>query len=286
MKLPFVLAKRFVAAENLEDSLPVVKSLNDQGLLVTLDLLGEYISDLDKAVEAAAAYKNILNRLEEERPNGLESTISIKLSMMGQKLDEEYCLARAAELLETAKATDTFVRFDMEGTDITDSTLSIFEKLYPSFPDHVGVVLQSYLHRTRDDVARMCELNARVRICKGAYKEPQSVAYQKMSDIRDRFMEYSEMLLVDARYPGIATHDDILIDQVKTLVKEKEVGNDQFEFQMLFGMRPSTQLSIAKEGYNMRVYVPYGTEWFPYFTRRLRERKENIWFVAKTMIKG
>jgi len=286
MTLPFALAKRFVAAETLEGSLPVVKSLNENGLLVTLDLLGEYISDLDKAVEAAAAYKNILERLDEEKSNGLRATISIKLSMMGQKIDEEYCLGRASELMETAKKTDTFVRFDMEGTDITDSTLNIFEKLYPSYPDHVGVVLQSYLHRTRDDVARMCELNARVRICKGAYKEPEAIAYQKMSDIRDRFMEYSEMLLTQARYPGIATHDDLLINEIKTLVKKKGISNDDFEFQMLFGMRPSTQLSIAEEGYNMRVYVPYGTEWFPYFTRRLRERKENIWFVAKTLIKG
>ncbi len=286
MRLPFALAKRFVASENLEGSLPVVRELNEKGLLVTLDLLGEYVSELDRAAEAAQAYQAILKRIDREKKAGLNSTISIKLSMMGQKIDEEYCLARAAELLEIAKETDVFVRFDMEGTDITDSTLNIFEKLYPSFPDHVGVVLQSYLHRTKEDVARMCELNARVRICKGAYKEPEVAAFQKMSVIRDRFKEYSEMLISKGRYPGIATHDDILINHVKGFVKDNNISRDDFEFQMLFGMRPSTQVAIANEGYKMRVYVPYGTEWLPYFTRRLRERKENIWFVAKTMIKG
>ena len=173
----------------------------------------------------------------------------------------------------------------MEGSDITESTLSLFKAAYREFPDHVGTVLQSYLKRTQADVDEMCSLNARVRICKGAYKEPAEIAYQDMPTIRSHYLTYAKQLIKDARYPGIATHDDQLIDAVKAFVQEEHISKDQFEFQMLYGIRPDTQLKILQEGYNMRIYIPFGTQWLPYFTRRLQERKENIWFVLKNLVR-
>ncbi|MGA7303385.1 MAG: proline dehydrogenase family protein [Rhodothermales bacterium] len=286
MKLPFVLARRFVAAENLDDTIPVVRSLNSKRLFVTLDLLGEYVSDRKIAAEATDAYVGLLMRIAEERAaSRLDANISIKLSMLGQKIDPSLCYDNLLKLLSVATEKDIFVRLDMEGSDLTDSTLSLFEKAYPQHPDHVGVVLQAYLHRTADDIARMCELNARVRLCKGAYKEPASIAYQDMPTIRDRFTDYMQQLIVNARYPGIATHDDILIAATREFVKARDIAPNRYEFQMLYGVRPVTQEHIAADGYRMRVYVPFGTQWLPYYMRRIRERKENLWFIVKNFFR-
>lgn len=283
MKLPFFLAKRFVAGESFEDSLAAIRTLTDQGLFVTLDLLGEYVKDRTVALKSRDAYIDLVKVVDASRNFQQEASISIKLSMMGQKIDTDFCRENLQLLLEAAKKHDVFVRLDMEGSDITDSTLALFESVYPEYPDHVGIVLQAYLKRTALDVDRMCDLNARVRICKGAYKEPASIAYQDMEVIRERFMAYAKKLILEARYPGIATHDDLLIDAVKEFSQVREIQNDRFEFQMLYGIRPETQLQLKQEGYNMRVYIPYGTEWVPYFTRRLRERKENVWFVIRNL---
>ncbi|NBC19069.1 MAG: proline dehydrogenase [Bacteroidetes bacterium] len=286
MKLPFVLASRFVAAETLDETLPVVHDLHQQGLRVALDMLGEYVDDRAVALRARDAYIDVVHTLADVRTRTGEATnLSIKLSMMGQKIDEAFCLDNLRQLLDAAQEHDIFVRLDMEGSDITASTLSLFEAVYPDYPEHVGIVLQAYLKRTRRDIERMCELNASVRLCKGAYKEPPEIAYQNMDVIRERFIEYMELLLQHAHYPGIATHDDLLIDATKRFVAAHDVGRDDFEFQMLYGIRPETQVAIAEEGYNMLVYVPYGTEWLPYFTRRLRERKENVWFVLKNLFR-
>ena len=282
MKLPFFLASRFVAADSLEGALPVVSGLNEKGLHVTLDLLGEYVSKRDVAQQALDEYVRLVNTIAARK---LDSNISIKLSMLGQKIDEDFALANLNTLLAVAKEKDVFVRLDMEGSDITQSTLDLFEAVYPRYPDHVGVVLQAYLHRTAKDVERMCALKARVRICKGAYKEPASIAYQKMDDIRAHYMDYAKALIRHARYPGIATHDDKLIEATKQFVRDEGIDHSRFEFQMLFGIRPDTQEHIVQEGYNMRVYVPYGTDWYPYFSRRLRERKENVWFVLKNLVR-
>ena len=287
MKLPFFLASRFVAAETLEETLDVVRDLNGQGLHVALDLLGEYVDDRAVAEAARETYIDLVRRIARERQeDGLQHTnVSIKLSMMGQKIDERFCLDNLRQLMAVAKEENVFVRLDMEGSDITQSTLSLFEAVYPDYPDHIGAVLQAYLKRTERDVERMCELNASVRLCKGAYKEPPEIAYQSMDTIRERFIAYMKRLLEDARYPGIATHDDLLIQATKDFVREKGIGRDRFEFQMLYGIRPETQRAIAAEGYNMLVYVPYGTEWLPYYTRRLSERKENVWFVVKNLVR-
>ncbi|GIV61102.1 MAG: proline dehydrogenase [Bacteroidetes bacterium] len=286
LRLPFILARRFVAAETLEGALPVVHDLNRKGLLVTLDLLGEYIDDRDLANEACELYIQLLRTLAHERETtGLRSTISIKLSMIGQKIDYDFGLGNLKRLLAVARETDIFVRLDMEGSDVTESTLAMFEEVYPQYPDHVGIVLQAYLKRTARDIERMCELKARVRLCKGAYKEPASIAYQDMDTIRARYIDYMQQLLLHGRYPAIATHDDLLIDATKRFVAEKNISHDDFEFQMLYGIRPETQVQIVQEGYRMRVYVPYGRMWFPYFYRRLRERKENVWFVLKNLFR-
>ena len=290
MRLPFALARRFVAGQTLSDALPALDPLLDDGRFVTLDLLGEDVTDRARAESAAAAYADLVERLarwRDARGAAPEAVgISIKLSMIGQVVDRGLCEASLRHLLEWAREADVFVRLDMEGSGLTQSTLDAFEAVYPDFPDHVGPVLQAYLHRTDADVARMCELGARVRLCKGAYKEPASLAYQDMPTIRWHYRRYAERLLAGARYPGIATHDDELIGAVRQAVEARGVSRDDFEFQMLFGLRPETQSQLVRDGYRMRVYVPYGTEWLPYFSRRLRERKENAFFVLKALVKG
>lgn len=287
LKLPFFLASRFVAAETLGNTLPVIDELKAEGLHVALDMLGEFVDDRSVAAAARDQYIKLTERLSRRADHtGLYGTnISIKLSMMGQKIDERFCEENLLELLGVAKERSVFVRLDMESTDVTTSTLRLFERAYEEYPDHVGIVLQAYLKRTRQDVERMCDLGARVRICKGAYKEPPALAYQRMSEIRARFIDYMKMLISDAHYPGIATHDEEIIQATLEFTQAQQIDRDAFEFQMLYGMRPERQREIAQGGHHMRIYVPYGEEWLPYYTRRLRERKENVWFVAKTLFK-
>ena len=287
MKLPFFLASRFVAGETLEASLPVVDELNRDGLHVALDKLGEHVHDREEALAARDIYIDLVRTLAgRDGTEGLHNRISIKLSMMGQMIDEDFCEDNLRQLLEVAAEHDLFVRLDMEGSDLTQSTLNIFEAVYPDFPNHVGPVLQAMLKRTDRDIDRMCELGVSVRLCKGAYAEPASIAYQDMTHIRERYLDYTERLLRHTDDSGIATHDDRLIEATKTFADRHDIGADEFEFQMLYGLRRTTQREMAQDGYNMLVYVPYGTEWFPYFSRRLREKKENVWFVLRSLIKG
>lgn len=284
MKLPFFLARRFVAAEDLQGALPVLDSLHDAGLATTLNLLGEYVKEKDLALLARDKYLEIIDTLASTSA-GSHRNISVKLSMIGQKIDEKFCIDNLLQILEAARESGIFIRLDMEGSDTTESTLSIFESVYPAFPDTVGIVLQAYLKRTAGDIDRMCEINARVRLCKGAYAEPPSIAYQNMPEIRERFISYMKKLIVESRYPGIATHDDLIIEATKQFVAENNIPADRFEFQMIYGIRPETQIALTKDGYNMRVYVPFGRKWVPYFYRRLRERKENVWFILRNMFK-
>ncbi len=288
MKLPFFLARRFVAAPDLDGTLPVVRDLNDKGLRVALDLLGEHVHERAVAEQSRDTYIRLVRTVAEERrlrPDGPGVNLSIKLSMMGQLIDHEFCLDNLMQLLKAAQGHDVFVRLDMEGSDLTASTLSLFERAYERYPDHVGPVLQAMLKRTEGDIERMCALGASVRLCKGAYSEPPEIAHQDMDTIRARYIQYMQRLITGARYPGIATHDDRLIGATKQFAEENGIGRDRFEFQMLYGLRPETQQEIARAGYRMLVYVPYGTEWFPYFYRRLRERKENVWFVLRNLFR-
>lgn len=282
MKLPFALARRFVAGETFEQSVSKVRYFNEHGIKVTLDLLGENVKDRKTADSTVDDYIGLLQNIHTA---GLKSTISVKLTMMGLDIDTEYCKDNLYRLLDEAREKDSFVRIDMEGSDYTQVTIDIFKDAFRDYGKHVGIVLQSYLHRTKQDVAELAELGADVRMCKGAYKEPSRVALQDMADIREAFKEYTAVLLEKTTYPRIATHDDELIDWVKAYAAENKIGKPRFEIQMLYGLREETMIDLVKDGYNARVYVPYGTMWFPYFKRRLTERKENIFFVARNLFK-
>lgn len=282
MKLPFALAKRFVAGETFNQAAPKVEQLNQKQIAVTLDLLGENVSDRKTADETVEGYTELLNNI---KTAGLNASISIKLTMMGLDIDEQYCLDNLFTLLKVARANDQFVRIDMEGSDYTQVTIDIFKQAFKEFGRHVGIVIQAYLHRSKKDIPELAEMGADIRLCKGAYKEPKEIAIQKMSDIRAAYREYAKILIEKTPYPRIATHDDELINWIKDYIETQKIDKERFEFQMLYGMRQETMEMEAAQGYKTRIYVPYGTEWFPYYKRRLMERKENIWFVFSTLFK-
>lgn len=282
MKLPFFLAKRFVAGETFKAAVPKIETLNKKNIKVTLDLLGENVKKKTTADETVNEYISLLNDIHSA---GLRSTISIKLTMLGLDIDESYCRDNLYKLLDEARRTDSFVRIDMEGSDYTQQTIDVFKEAFKEFGKHVGIVIQAYLHRTKDDINELAKLGADVRLCKGAYNEPQRVALQKMPDIREAFKEYSKVLLDKTLFPRIATHDDELVNWVKEYTTSEKIGKSRYEYQMLYGLREDTMVQLANNGYNTRVYVPYGTMWLPYFKRRLMERKENIFFILTTMFK-
>ena len=333
MKLPFILAKRFVAGETFAQSAPKIVRLNDAGIAVTLDLLGENVSDRSLALDTIDNYITLIRQIGER---GLNASISVKLTMMGLDIDTGFCTENLFRLLEAAREHSMFVRIDMEGSAYTESTLQLFRKAHEEFgPKHVGVVLQAYLHRTRDDVRALAAVGADIRLCKGAYKEPARIALQRMDEIREVYKEYAAVLfdaVVDASgaagaagavgaadavdssgavgaadavdasgavgaadasgaagsaiaCPRMATHDDALIEWVKDTIMDRGIRKDSFEFQMLYGLRQDTMEQLASDGYQTRVYVPYGTMWFPYYKRRLTERKENLFFVLNTLFK-
>lgn len=282
MKLPFALAKRFVAAETFDETIPKIKALNNKEIGITLDLLGENVKEKTTADETVEIYIQLLENIHAAK---LTSTISIKLTMMGLDIDEEYCRNNLYKLLEKARELNSFVRIDMEASDYTQSTIDIFKEAYKKYGKHVGIVIQAYLHRTAKDIDDLAEIGADVRLCKGAYKEPGNIAIQSMPEIREAFKNYTRVLLEKTDFPRIATHDDELINWIKQYTEEQKISKDRFEFQMLYGLREETMEELVKAGYHARVYVPYGTMWFPYFKRRLMERKENIFFVLKTMFK-
>lgn len=280
MKLPYALAKRFVAGESLQQAVPKVADLNEYGIKVTLDLLGEDVTERRTADETLQHYIELLEGIHEQ---SIDASISIKLTMLGLSIDRDYCRDNLFKLLDTARKYDQFVRIDMEGSDHTQVTIDLFKEAFQQYGKHVGIVIQAYLHRTKADIDMLAGMGADVRLCKGAYGEPERIALQKMPDIRQAYKEYAQVLLDKTLYPRIATHDDELLEWTKTYITENKIGKSRFEFQMLYGMRLETCKELAQAGYNVRVYVPYGTMWFPYFSRRLKERKENIWFVLSTM---
>lgn len=283
MKLPFIFAKRFVAGETFELCIPKVKELNKKKIKVALDLLGENVTDRKVADDTVQEYINLIKNIE---ANKLDSTISIKLTMIGLDIDREYCKQNLFKLLDVAKANKQFVRIDMEGSPYTQITIDLYKEALSKYGSKVvGIVIQAYLKRTKKDIEELAKLGADVRLCKGAYKEPAEIAIKDMPSIREAFKSYAKHLIDNTAYPRIATHDDELIQYVIDYTKQKGISKDRFEFQMLYGMRMSTMERLAAEGYNVRVYVPYGTMWLPYFTRRLAERKENIFFVLFTLFK-
>jgi proline dehydrogenase len=275
------LARRFVAGETAQEAVAAGRKLQARGIKATFDLLGEDVLDQEAARRTAEASKELLRLV----PSEVERNISIKLSSMGQEISRDFCLENAASILEEAKKVGGFVRLDMEGSRTTDSTLDLFHELRKRF-DNVGIVLQAYLRRTPDDVKEAVARGDRVRLCKGAYREPPNVALQQMDEIRASYRACARLLLEKGNYPAVATHDESLIQDVLSFTREARIAPSRFEFQMLYGIRPKRGDELVASGQNMRIYVPYGTHWIPYFSRRLRERKENVLFVLKSLLGG
>lgn len=280
MKIPIYFARRFVAGETAEEAINAVKKINQDGITATLDLLGENVSTHAQADEAVHEYARLFDLITE---SGVKSGVSLKLTQLGLDLGEQKCIERMDAILTDAKKHNLFVRIDMEGSIYTELTIHVFQDLLARH-NNVGLVLQAYLHRSANDAKTFGRQRASIRVCKGAYKESPSIAFQKMSDIRENYKTMVKDLLLAGSKIGIATHDEELIEWAKNFTTQNKISKTQFEFQMLYGLRRNKAKELAKEGYRVRSYVPYGTHWFPYFSRRLRERKENIFFVLKSLI--
>lgn len=274
------LVDRFVAGETLEAAMEVTRSISEQGLRVTLDQLGENVTTVAEATNAVETYASILREMHAA---GIEPNISVKLTMLGLDLGDEVARDNMRPILDTAREVNGFVRIDMEGSPYADRTMRIFSQLHDQYPVEVGIVIQAYLYRAAHDVANMIDRNARVRLVKGAYAEPATVAYQAKKDIDDNFVRLMKQLLEKGRFPAIATHDPAIIEATITFARENDIAPDRFEFQMLYGVRRAEQTRLKAEGWGMRVYVPYGTEWYPYFTRRIAERPTNAFFVLRQL---
>ncbi len=277
----FFLAKRFIAGETAAQAVDAVAALNAQGMSATLDFLGEDVTVRAEAERTRDAYCELLDAV---RARGVETNVSVKLTAMGLLVDEDFAFDNLGVVVDCASHNhDPFVRIDMEGSAVTDATLRVFERMYAR-TKNVGPVLQAYLKRTPADVEHAIALGARVRLCKGAYNEPPTLAYKNMPAIRTHYMRCAEALLERGNYPGIATHDLRLIEAVETFVRERNIARDRFEFQLLYGVRPDLQRRLVNEGYRVRIYVPYGTHWAGYFYRRVTERKENAFFALRSML--
>jgi proline dehydrogenase len=274
-RMPF----RFVAGTTLDQAAEAVRALNEGGATATLDVLGEAVDDRASADRAAAAYVEAIERIARD---GLDANVSIKLTQMGLDLGVEECLAVMAPVAAAGSRHGVFIRIDMESSAHVDRTLEIVERLRAD-GCAVGPVIQAYLHRSPADVERIAAEQVRTRVCKGAYAEPPEVALQERDAISDAFVALTERLLEADAYPGVATHDPDIIERVKTSARERGIGPDRFEFQLLFGIRRDLQRQLLADGYRVRVYVPYGTEWYPYFMRRLAERPANVLFVLRSL---
>ncbi|HEX4014078.1 MAG TPA: proline dehydrogenase family protein [Candidatus Cybelea sp.] len=276
----YFLARRFVAGETIADALEVVRRLNAGGMSATLDFLGEDVMTRDGALRTRDTYLEMLDAIDESE---VDSNVSVKLTAMGLLFDEALAKENLSALADrAARNRDPFVRIDMEGSAVTGATLRVFRETFAQHKN-VGEVLQAYLKRTAGDVDEAIALQARVRLCKGAYNEPPEIAYKQMADIRTHYLELAKALLLRGNYPGIATHDRRLIAAVKSFVAGEGIARDRFEFQMLYGCRPSVQRQIVADGYRLRIYVPFGTHWAGYFYRRVLERRENALFAVSSI---
>ncbi len=276
-------AARFVAGETVDSAVAALKSLNAAGLTASLDLLGESVHN---AAEAQAARDTYLETLDRIRAAGADANVSVKLSQMGLDIDEALCGDNMRAIIARAKAHGSFARIDMEQSDYTERTLQLFKRtFYPEFGNAVGVVLQSYLRRTEQDVDQMIALGARVRLCKGAYQEPDTVAFPDKRDVDATYVRCMERLMLKGNYPGIATHDARIIEHARAFARDKGIQPPRFEFQMLYGVRRDLQVALRRQGYNVRVYVPFGTQWYPYLMRRLAERPANVAFLVGNMVR-
>jgi proline dehydrogenase len=279
-------AHRFVAGDTLDEAIAVVRRFNANGLEVTFDHLGESVTDEAGAQQATQAYLDILDAIAE---NSVRATVSLKLTQLGLDISESLCVQNLRSLLERAKATNNHVTIDMESTDYTDATLRVYRLLRQEF-DNVGVVIQAYLYRSEADMKALAQEGAFVRLCKGAYNEPPDRAFPDKADVDANYVRLTQLFLTpEARaagaYLGIATHDEKMIDAAKAYISAHDVPYDTFEFQMLYGIRPRLQEELHDDGFRMRIYVGYGTEWYPFFMRRLAERPANVWFILSNFFR-
>lgn len=276
-------AKRFVAGETLDEALAVVRGLNAKGISASLDELGESVTNERQARTTRDVYLEILDRIAAAN---LDANVSVKLTALGLDISEDLCVSLMQDLLERARRHQNFVRIDMESSEYTERTLRLFdERFYPSFRSQVGVVLQSYLYRTWADTERAIELKHRVRLCKGAYKEPASVAFPEKADVDANYRKCMHALMERGNYAGIATHDAKILIDAKRFAKDQGIAPERYEFQMLYGVRRDLQETLVREGYRMRVYVPFGTQWYPYLMRRLAERPANVAFLTGNVMR-
>jgi proline dehydrogenase len=285
-KLVWLFSKRYIAGENLSDAIRVSKELNSQGIKVTIDLLGEYITKME---EAQAYLEQYLEIIDTASQNKIDGNFSIKPSMFGLLLDKEACYNNIRKIVMKAASYNAFVRIDMEDSLCVDAEIDIFRRLKVEFPKNVGLVVQSYMRRTLDDLKNLLDLHSNdnplnYRLCKGIYIEPEKIAYKGYQEVRNHFLEDLDFLFKHGVYPGIATHDKYLIEGAYKLILQYKVPKVMYEFQMLYGVRPDLRKSIVDEGHVMRVYVPFGKHWFGYSTRRLKENPNMVWHILKALV--
>jgi proline dehydrogenase len=281
MRRPDGFARRFVAGESAAEAIEVARRIEAAGMTQTLDYLGESVASMK---EADAATRSYIGLLQEIAAAGIGRNVSLKLTQLGLTVDRATCVDNLRRILDPAAALEFFVRIDMEDSRYTQVTLDIFETLWQQGYRNAGVVLQSYLSRSREDARRMNALGARVRLVKGAYNEPRGVAFRSKSQVDAAFVEIMRLLIAEGVYPAIATHDPGMIVATTTFAAERDIGRDRFEFQMLYGVRRDLQASLTRDGYRVRIYVPFGGEWFSYFMRRLGERPANVGFVLRSLL--
>jgi proline dehydrogenase len=274
------VARRFVAGETLDDAVEAAREVNRRLQLASLDLLGENVSDEAGARRAAEGYLAVFDRIAQER---LDANVSLKLTQLGLDLSEDLCLELLEKIVAHATSQGNFVRIDMEGSAYTQRTVEIAKRVRAQYTG-VGTVMQAYLYRTEKDVQDLLAAGCRLRLCKGAYKEPPEVAFPKKSDVDATYVKLMKMLLLSGIYHGIATHDPAMIEATKDFAREQNIKRDQFEFQMLYGIRADLQEKLVRDGFRVRVYIPYGVDWFPYFMRRLAERPANVAFFLRNLL--
>ncbi len=278
------MSSRFIAGMQVDDVLRAAESLNAHGMTATLDSLGENVSTPAEAERSADIYHQLLDAIA---ARGLRANVSVKLTQMGMDLDRALAERIVRDLVAHARAVDSFVRVDMEGTPYTQATLDIVRRIHAEEGnrDSVGIVIQAYLYRSQADISTLMREGIRVRLCKGAYKEPPTLAFPSKEDVDSNFVKLMKMLVSSSVYNGIATHDEAMIKATKAFVREQGIAPSAFEFQMLYGIRRDLQKALVDEGYGMRVYIPFGAEWYPYFMRRLAERPANVLFIARNLLK-
>lgn len=278
------LSHRFVAGMSVEEALEATAATNTLGMSVSIDNLGENVTNLEEAKESARLYHELLDELTARK---LNANASLKLTHMGLDVDESVARTIAGEVVAHAARLDNFIRIDMEGSPYTEKTLQLVRELHrqPGHAGHVGAVLQAYLHRSEQDARELCAEGIRIRLCKGAYKEPAEIAFQAKADVDANFVKLMQILLASGTYHGIATHDPKMIDATIAFAKKENIPASRFEFQMLYGIRRDLQQQLVRDGWGMRVYVPFGTEWYPYLMRRLAERPANAIFILKNVMR-